>query len=268
MHSKYSDGTNTVIELLQEAEAKKLKIISITDHETCEGHREIRNIDISKYYSGNIIRGVEVKAFYNGRVVDILGYNIDIDKMDNWLQEFYKNKSFESVQNKYLDHYYKVCEKLNLMITPKEELDYNLKKEWASVLIHKELTKYPENRDKLPEDLLNNFDIFRHKHCYNPDSLFYIDKSEDFPKLTDCIKAIKDAGGISFLAHAYIYKWATDKAAFINDIIDNYGIDGIELEELEKEITCECKSLSISKCLCLVNEVKALRDLVNLLANR
>ena len=34
------------------------------------------------------------------------------------------------------------------------------------------------------------------------------------------IEKIREAGGKSFLAHAYIYKWATDKAAFINDIVE------------------------------------------------
>lgn len=228
MHSVHSDGTNTVIELLEQAEKLKLDTISITDHETCKAHFELKNIDIKKYYNGKIIPGVEVKGFYKGRVIDILGYDIDIEKMENWLVDFYKDKTFEMVQTKYLNRYYEVCKKLGIKLTPREELVWNPKKEWASPLLHKEITKYEENRDKIPEEAWEDFQTFRHCCCYNPKSEFYIDKAEDFPSLKECIKSIKDSGGKAFLAHAYVYKWATDKATFINDIIDNYGIDGIE----------------------------------------
>ncbi len=228
MHSVHSDGTNTVIELLQQAEKLKLDMISITDHETCKAHFELRNIDVKKYYSGKIIPGVEVKGFYKGRVIDILGYNIDIEKMEKWLTEFYENRTFEIVQTKYMNKYYEICKKLGIKLTPREELEWNPKKEWASPFLHKEITKYEENRGKIPNEAWDDFNTFRHCMCYNPESEFYIDKSEDFPSLKTCIQSIKDAGGKAFLAHAYIYKWAKDKAAFINDIIENYGIDGIE----------------------------------------
>ena len=30
------------------------------------------------------------------------------------------------------------------------------------------------------------------------------------------------------MPHLFIYKWAKDKVEFINDIVDNYDIDGLE----------------------------------------
>lgn len=253
MHSTYSDGTFTVKEILKEAEKLKLEAISITDHETCKAHFELRNLDVKNYYSGKIIPGVEVKGFYKERVIDILGYDIDIEKMEKWLTDFYKDRTFEKVQTKYLNKYYDVCNKLGIKLTPKEELIWNPKKEWASPLLHKEITKYEENRGKIPDDAWNDFNTFRHCCCYNPNSEFYIDKSEDFPSLKECIQSIKDAGGKAFLAHAYIYKWATDKKAFINDIIDNYGIDGIECyyslftDEESKYVVDLCNEKNIYK---------------------
>lgn len=251
MHSTYSDGTNTVIELLKKAEELNLDVISITDHETCKAHLELKNIDVKKYYSGKIIPGVEIKGIYKGRVIDILGYGIDIEKMEEWLTEFYKDRTFEIVQTKYLNRYYEVCKQLGIKLTPKDELEWNPKKEWASPLLHREITKYEENRGKISDEAWNDFNTFRHCMCYNPKSEFYIDKSEDFPSLKECIERIREAGGKSFLAHAYIYKWATNKAEFINDIVDNYGIDGIECyysqftEEETKYVLdlCEKKNL-------------------------
>ncbi len=57
IHSKYSDGTDEVIDILKLAEEKKLEYISITDHNNCNALFEIRKIDnIKQYYSGEILR--------------------------------------------------------------------------------------------------------------------------------------------------------------------------------------------------------------------
>ena len=59
-------------------------------------------------------------------------------------------------------------------------------------------------------------------------STLYIDKSDDYPSLETAIKAIKDCNGLVFMPHLFIYKSIKDKEAFINDIITNYDIDGLE----------------------------------------
>ena len=41
MHTTYSDGTDTVKELLEKAEFLGLEVISITDHNTCKPYFEI-----------------------------------------------------------------------------------------------------------------------------------------------------------------------------------------------------------------------------------
>ena len=38
MHTTYSDGTDTVKELLEKAEFLGLEVISITDHNTCKAY--------------------------------------------------------------------------------------------------------------------------------------------------------------------------------------------------------------------------------------
>ena len=51
MHTNNSDGTDTVIELLQKAEENNLELISITDHNTVKGYFELENINIKDYFS-------------------------------------------------------------------------------------------------------------------------------------------------------------------------------------------------------------------------
>ena len=59
IHTNNSDGSDSVIDVLRKAEKLGLKTISITDHDTCTAYEELDNIDVKKYYSGDIIKGVE-----------------------------------------------------------------------------------------------------------------------------------------------------------------------------------------------------------------
>jgi len=55
-----------------------------------------------------------------------------------------------------------------------------------------------------------------------------MDKTKDYPTLQDAIDIIKNCGGLVFIAHVFIYNWAEDKKELLQDILDNYHIDGIE----------------------------------------
>ena len=71
MHTTYSDGADTLIQVLEKAEKLKLQYISITDHDTCEAYKELEKLDVKKYYSGTIIRGVEIKCSYQKRLIEV-----------------------------------------------------------------------------------------------------------------------------------------------------------------------------------------------------
>ena len=49
LHTNYSDGTDTVKELLVNAENNNLEIISITDHDSIDSYYEIENSEIRNY---------------------------------------------------------------------------------------------------------------------------------------------------------------------------------------------------------------------------
>lgn len=81
IHTTCSDGKATFQEIL--AQAKKLKAIAITDHNTIQGH--IENPD------SDVISGVEFDVWYKYIFLHLLAYGIDINNED--LQKFYaKNK--------------------------------------------------------------------------------------------------------------------------------------------------------------------------------
>ena len=77
MHTKYSDGTDSVQELLSNATKANLDTISITDHNTCNAYEEMEKSNVSEFYNGNIIVGCEFTTSFDNRLIEVLGYGFD-----------------------------------------------------------------------------------------------------------------------------------------------------------------------------------------------
>ena len=228
MHTTYSDGADSLIEVLKKAESLKLEYISITDHDTCEGYKELAKLYVKKYFSGQIINGVEIKCAYKKRLIEILGYKVDPKVINNFMEEFHKTKSKEILQQKYFDILHERCKDMGLVMSKKEDIEFNPKTDWASIKIYNDIKAHEENKLKVPDDFWSEFNIFSKKYCGDVNYPLYIDKSEDYLQLDEAIKLVKDAGGLVFLPHIFIYKWAEDKKKLLDDIVAEYDIDGIE----------------------------------------
>lgn len=228
MHTTYSDGADSLIEVLKKAESLKLEYISITDHDTCEGYKELAKLDVKKYFSGQIINGVEIKCAYKKRLIEILGYKVDPKVINNFMEEFHKTKSKEILQQKYFDILHERCTDMGLVMSKKEDIEFNPKTDWSSIKIYNDIKAHEENKLKVPDDFWSEFNIFSKKYCGDVNYPLYIDKSEDYLQLDEAIKLVKDAGGLVFLPHIFIYKWAEDKKKLLDDIVAEYDIDGIE----------------------------------------
>ena len=95
--------------VLEKAEDLGLEYISITDHDNCRAYNEFKDFDIKDYYSGKLVQGIELKCLYNSRLIEILGYNYDKEILENWLNEFYKNRQRKDTQKRYFNILYDVC---------------------------------------------------------------------------------------------------------------------------------------------------------------
>ncbi len=228
MHTTYSDGADSLIEVLKKAESLKLEYISITDHDTCEGYKELAKLDVKKYFSGQIINGVEIKCAYKKRLIEILGYKVDPKVINNFMEKFHKTKSKEILQQKYFDILHERCKDMGLVMSKKEDIEFNPKTDWASIKIYNDIKAHEENKLKVPDNFWSEFNIFSKKYCGDVNYPLYIDKSEDYLQLDEAIKLVKDAGGLVFLPHIFIYKWAENKKKLLDDIVAEYDVDGIE----------------------------------------
>lgn len=247
IHTNNSDGSDSVIDVLKKAQKHELSYMSITDHESVNGHYELRNIDVKQYFSGKIIPGVELKNYYKDRVIDILAYNIDIDKFNEYLEKNYKNKTHRMLETKNLKHLYKQAKAYGLTLDPIEEIKWNSDSDWGSVIVYNEIKKHPENEAKVPKDLWESFSNFKKDYVYNRNNMFFLDKKDDYPSPAETVKQVHLAGGVAFLAHVHEYKWVKDKIQYITELVEDSNLDGIECyysnftEEQIKELLEYCK---------------------------
>lgn len=247
IHTNNSDGSDSVIDILKKAQKHELSYMSITDHESVNGHYELRNIDVKQYFSGKIIPGVELKNYYKDRVIDILAYNIDIDKFNEYLEKNYKNKTHRMLETKNLKHLYKQAKAYGLTLDPIEEIEWDPDSDWGSVIVYNEIKKHPENEAKVPKDLWESFSNFKKDYVYNRNNMFFLDKKDDYPSPAETVKQVHLAGGVAFLAHVHEYKWVKDKIQYITELVKDSNLDGIECyysnftEEQIKELLEYCR---------------------------
>jgi len=185
IHSTASDGTVSPTGILKEALEKKLEYISLTDHESVEGYKELLKIKYQWKPLIKIIPGLELHTFYKGYEIHLLGYFIDVnsDNLNKKLQKIRQARTeiaFETVQR-----LKKSGIKIN-WVNVQEIVQGDIAVTKAHIL--RTLKKLGVTFDK---QMFYNFFHFRGK--------YYISFKQHY--LEDAIQFIKDAKGIPILAH-------------------------------------------------------------------
>ena len=223
-HTTYSDGHSTLSELLEEAESKKVEILSITDHNTVEAYYELLQEEVRDLYKGIIIPGVEITTTYNNEVIEILGYGFDIDTMNKLLKE--NVLGFEEKQIKEFELIKKRYQEIGLIIDY-DNIIFDPKKESSRISFVNEIKRHEENHKYfLYTESLNTNSGFTRNEIYNPNSPLFVDQTSLYPTLDKTIDIIHKSKGLAFLAHTFAYS-ETIGRKLIN-IIEKYNLDGLE----------------------------------------
>lgn len=227
MHTTYSDGTDSVSEILRNAQNANLEVISITDHNSCEAYKEIENLNIKDLYQGNIIVGCEFTTSFNNRLIEVLGYGFDYHKVEEYLSRFYNKKLVNERTNILYKRLLNKIKEAGLIIHLEEKKDKKFSNEFFEREIYDELIKHNQNKEILKEDIWNSFSDFFRKGLTNPSSKLFLNAIEFKPSLKEIIDLVHKAGGIVFLAHPYQYKF-TDTEYFLDKIYKENNLDGVE----------------------------------------
>jgi len=256
-HTKGSDGRQSSFRFLLRASQNGKNIISMADHDSVRGYKNLENdlysvvgtVREDKSYdptkiiqileSIKILKGTELITSYNGVIIEVLGYNFDIDKMQeeiDRLKTTVQRKPYEALY----EGFTKIIEEKGIIFN-KEVLDeaYRKIKEegkggvvgpfFNELVAHEEnqlLLKYTDDEGK--EQQADTLKLFINKHLYNKKSPLFVDMSKTRPSYEDTIEAIHRAGGKAILAHAGRYNDKFDVKDSIDDMISK-GLDGLEV---------------------------------------
>ena len=223
-HTTCSDGRAGVGELLDEAQRIGLSMLSITDHNTIEAYRQLKDPALRSRFSGPILTGVEFTTTYNGEVIEVLGYGFEPEVLQPLMEG--RVYPFEEKQRR---EYVLIRDRYRQIGVRFDErgVVYDPTTNSSRHGFQKEIARYPENeRFFLDKEDMTSRKGFTRNEVYNPKSPLYVDESSLFLSLGDTISMIHEAGGLAFLAHVHIYTPAI--AGDLIRMLDDYPLDGLE----------------------------------------
>lgn len=241
IHTCYSDGSDTVEEVLKMCEKQNLEYISITDHDTCKQYED-KALKENRIYSGTIIQGTELHAVFQDKSIEILAYNIDTKIMKTWLKKYYAEAELERQQKIFYRKLLDICDKHHIIYDETKIEKTKSPADYVEYAIYNEIISYPENH-KILGEFAESFSSFFRKGLANPESSYFMNHIEFRPPYKEVIDIIHRVGGKAFLAHPFEYKFE-DTIGFIDELRREEELDGIECfhsstNKEERDILCQ-----------------------------
>ena len=209
LHSIYSDGTDTPDELIILAKNNNIKVISIADHDSISGYKNITLCDSEI----KIIPAIEISTILEHNYLHILGYYIDTDSKE--LTKYIQRISFEKTENTRIN-FENAINKGCFQYDWERVLKLNTNQPRISG-IH---VVYAMQKDNYIIDGMELWDMF-HKYFWaeSPDFI-----PTEKAAVYDAIDIIKKAGGIPIIAHPKSIK----NDNMVNNLLQ-YGAQGLEV---------------------------------------
>jgi len=232
-HTNYSDGRQTVAELLQKAENQKLEYLSITDHNTVDAYAELNNPNIRNLFGGKIVNGIEVEFSYGDTYNEFLGYGVDVDIISQ--TEWFTTKHRQKNELLYVMNLLAVYRKLGFDLPDDCEFEKAVEQFGSGrplLLMTLENEKNLEHaKQKLGIENAVEFRKWRQKEVLRPNGAYEIERPKS-PDMHLASKLIRDAGGLVFMAH--IFRVGEKSMKMLEYAIENKLIDGIEVYYQDK----------------------------------
>lgn len=226
IHSNYSlDGEFTPNELIEMCLKNEMKYVSLADHNTVSGIDEM--IKATENTDLKVITGIELDCQLNGRNLQILGYYFD-----------HKKPIFQEIEEDILKQEQQATE---LKLTLLKQLDVYVDEDAIMAkaingivtgeMMAEVLLDSHENKDN---EILAPYRPGGER-SNNPLVNFYWDFCADgkplyvpinYLSLKEVINIVKDAGGVTILAHPSIMVFEDEE--FLDEVMAE-GLDGIEV---------------------------------------
>lgn len=238
VHSTVSDGTDTPEELVEAASRIPLSAFALTDHDTLEGIKRAKaaakvlqqTTDQGKIVP-RVIPGVEISVGYGGRDIHVLGLFIDEDNeaLNRLLSDFRKRRTLRNEQM-----ITRFCE-AGIPMTLEELNHHNPNTIVTRAHFARFLMDHGYAKDR--DDAFLRF--------VGDNAPFYIPRTYISP--AEAILCIKNAGGLSVLAHPLSYRFTDEQLLTMTSLLRNVGLDAVEALYGAYDSTQEAKVRELAK---------------------
>lgn len=216
VHTVYSDGEHTPLEILNICNERDISVVSITDHNSMQGSKQALNIN--PYKNITVVPGIELSARYDvkGANLHILGYNIDV-----------YNKQLNNVTNAVMED--NVMRLQSLVKLLKQHYDMNFK----DADLHQIYSSIGNIGRPDIAKLCVNYGYTNSVHeaferYLNPVDEMIAKRRVEFTDKT-AIEYILEAGGVPCLAHPIELLMEEDKLkAYVKKLM-SYGLQAVEV---------------------------------------
>ncbi len=207
-HSTASDGSFSPTELVSMAEKLNITHFALTDHDTTEGIPEFMNMKSS------IIRipGIEISVEIPKGELHIVGLFIDIN-----------NKNLKEMEEEV--KYYRKERNKKMIMALSKLVKKNIKIEDLTNNPNGQLGRPHVARYLLSNNVVNSIEEAFEKYLKNGAILAFKKQQVSIKR---ALNVIKDAGGLSFIAHPYTLKLEDDELEQTILYYKSLGLNGIE----------------------------------------
>lgn len=209
-HTKLSDGSVGIEELISLAKRRGLHTIAITDHDTFAG--AVRGVNIGKRAGVNVIPGAELSAVDSatGRKVHILCYNCAsaarLEGLCRRTLESRKKAATEMLRR--VMRYYPISPELVVRCAT------------GSAAVYKQHIMHALMDAGFADSIFG--EVF--DRLFNKENGVAV-AAVEYPDVRDVLAQVHEAGGIAVLAHPYVY----DSTDLMQQLVKEELLDGIEV---------------------------------------
>ena len=225
-HSRFSDGSVSVEDLILYAKRNKAEYFALTDHDTLAGVKKA--VDFGKSVGVNVIPGVECSCLdkNRGRSVHLLCYcPKDVDTLQSFL-----NNTLNSRREQKLKIIDKVKE---LYPVTQEDIMRHVGESQSIYECHIMQALADMGYTNAICGTLMNKLMKKGGSCYVP---------TDYCDVREAVKAVNDCGGIAVIAHPEEY----DSVELVEELAAEGSIMGVEIYHPRNSITTREKLLDIA----------------------
>lgn len=217
IHSYYSDGKSSPAEILDLVNKYDLEYFSVTDHDNVNFYSCVND--------KRLIKGVELSCDYKNGTCHMLGYNIDLDIINEFCKKIIKSRQEKGL--KLIKHIKDKGYEISIDDIGNKNNIIG-KRDIINKLLDK---KYFENYE-------------------DAEKLFDIEIDTVKPSVEECVNIIKSSGGIPVIAHPWTLNLDINE---LEQFLKKYKILGIEVynheisDSLYKELDSLADKLNLYK---------------------